>query len=197
MGHLRGSFEYGLWSPRHGDQGAPISARGRRRVRLDPQCAQEWSILHHGGCAREAPFFVESSSPRRESSLHLGPPPNLVRLPMVARSLMPRSACSRPRGEKLRALRSRNSGSESPKLRSMSYEGAQTLRSVFLAPLRDAMLPLQRSQLLRALVRHGLKFWTLRPRVPTAKCSQFLPPWPGTCRTRHQRSFDHRAGGPS
>ena len=75
----------------------------------------------------------------------------------------------------------------------MSYGDAQTLRSVFPAPLRDARLPLQRSQLLRLLARHGLKFWSLRPRLPTAKWSQFLSPWPGTCRTQHQISFDHRS----
>ena len=75
----------------------------------------------------------------------------------------------------------------------MSYGDAQTLRSVFPAPLRDARLPLQRSQLLRLLARHGLKFWSLRPRLPTAKWSQFLSPWPGTCRTQHRISFDHRS----
>ena len=93
----------------------------------------------------------------------------------------------------MRPLRRRNSGPETPKLQSMSYGGAQTLRSVFLAPLRDARLPLQRSQLLRLLARHGLKFWSLRPRLPTAKWSQFLSPWPGTCRTQHRISFDHRS----
>ena len=74
----------------------------------------------------------------------------------------------------------------------MSYGDAQTLRSVFPAPLRDARLPLQRSQLLRLLARHGLKFWSLRPRLPTAKWSHFPPPWPGTCRTQHRRSCVHR-----
>ena len=29
--------------------------------------------------------------------------------------------------------------------------------------------------------------------MSTARCSQFLPPWRGTCRTQHQRSLDHRA----
>ena len=75
----------------------------------------------------------------------------------------------------------------------MAYGDAQTLRWVFPAPLRDARLPLQRSQLLRVPVRHGLKFWSLRPHVSTARCSQFLPRWRGTCRTQHQRSLDHRA----
>ena len=75
----------------------------------------------------------------------------------------------------------------------MSYGDVQTLRSVFPAPLRDARLPLQRSQLLRLLARHGLKFWSLRPRLPTAKCSHFPPPWPGTCRTQHRRSCVHRS----
>ena len=74
----------------------------------------------------------------------------------------------------------------------MSYGDAKTLRSVFPAPLRDARLPLQRSQLLRLLARHGLKFWSLRPRLPTAKWSHFPPPWPGTCRTQHRRSCVHR-----
>ena len=106
---------------------------------------------------------------------------------------MLRSACSGPRGGEVRPLRRRKSGSETPKLQSMSYGDAQTLRSVFPAPLRDARLPLQRSQLLRLLARHGLKFWSLRPRLPTAKWSQFLSPWPGTCRTQHQISFDHRS----
>ena len=112
---------------------------------------------------------------------------------MDARSPMLRSACSGPRGGEARPLRRRKSGSETPKLQSMSYGDAQTLRSVFPAPLRDARLPLQRSQLLRVPVRHGLKFWSLRPHVSTARCSQFLPPWRGTCRTQHQRSLDHRA----
>ena len=93
----------------------------------------------------------------------------------------------------MRPLRRRKSGSETPKLQSMSYGDAQTLRSVFPAPLRDARLPLQRSQLLRLLARHGLKFWSLRPRLPTTKWSQFLSPWPGTCRTQHRISFDHRS----
>ena len=75
----------------------------------------------------------------------------------------------------------------------MAYGDAQKLRWVFPGPLRDARLPLQRSQLLRLLARHGLKFWSLRPRLPTAKWSQFLSPWPGTCRTQHQISFDHRS----
>ena len=112
---------------------------------------------------------------------------------MGARSPTPRSACSGPRGRKVRAPRRRKSGSETPKLQSMSYGDVQTLRSVFPAPLRDARLPLQRSQLLRLLARHGLKFWSLRPRLPTAKWSQFLSPWPGTCRTQHRISFDHRS----
>ena len=64
MGHLRGSFEYGLWSPRHGDQGAPISARGRRRIRLVPPCATKWSHLHHGeGAPRQR--CVLQTRPRR------------------------------------------------------------------------------------------------------------------------------------
>ena len=111
---------------------------------------------------------------------------------MDARSPMLRSACSGPRVGEVRPLRRRKSGSETPKLQSMSYGDVQTLRSVFPAPLRDARLPLQRSQLLRLLARHGLKFWSLRPRLPTAKWSQFLSPWPGTCRTQHRISFDHR-----
>ena len=111
---------------------------------------------------------------------------------MDARSPMLRSACSGPRGGEVRPLRRRKSGSETPKLQSMSYRDAKTLRSVFPAPLRDARLPLQRSQLLRLLARHGLKFWSLRPRLPTAKWSQFLSPWPETCRTRRRRSLDHR-----
>ena len=107
---------------------------------------------------------------------------------MDARSPMLRSACSGPRGGEVRAPRRRKSGSETPKLQSMSYGDAQTLRSVFPAPLRDARLPLQRSQLLRLLARRGLDARDPRPRVPTAKCSPFLPPWLRTCQTRRRRS---------
>ena len=77
---------------------------------------------------------------------------------------------------------------ETPKLQSMSYGDAQTLRSVFLAPLPDARLPLPRSHLLRLLARRGLDARDPRPRVRTAKCSQFLPPWLRTCQTRRRRS---------
>ena len=111
---------------------------------------------------------------------------------MFERSLTLSLACCESRGEIMRPLRRRKSGSETPKLQSMSYGDAQTLRSVFRAPLRDARLPLRRSQLLRLLARRGLDARDPRPHIATAKCSQFLPPRPGTCRTRRRRSFDHR-----
>ena len=112
---------------------------------------------------------------------------------MVERYLMLRSACSGPRGEELRPLRRRKSGSETPELQSMSCEESQKLRSLEGQPRVAERGGEHRSQRLRVPVRHGLKFWSLRPRVPTAKWSQFLSPWPGTCRTRRQRSLGNRA----
>ena len=111
---------------------------------------------------------------------------------MVQRSLMLRSACSAPRGEKLRAPRSRNMGSETPEFQSMSYGDAQKLRSLEGQPRVAEGAGEHPSQLLRVPVRHGLIIWSLRPQVSTAKWSQFLSPWPETCRTRRRRSLDHR-----
>ena len=71
MGHLRGSCQRGLWSPRHGDQGAPISARRRRREVLKATLRHE--VVHsppwRTGIKRvEATFFVELAS---DTSLRL------------------------------------------------------------------------------------------------------------------------------
>ena len=111
---------------------------------------------------------------------------------MGARSPRPRSACSGPRGGKVRAPRRRKSGSETPELQSMSCEESQKLRSLEGQPRVAERGGEHRSQRLRVPVRHGLKFWSLRPRLPTAKWSHFPPPWPGTCRTQHRRSCVHR-----
>ena len=111
---------------------------------------------------------------------------------MVERSLTPRSACSRPREEKLRALRRGNMGSGITSVPSASCEESQKLRSLEGQPRVAERGGEHRSQRLRVPVRHGLKFWSLRPRLPTARCSHFPPPWPGTCRTQHRRSCVHR-----
>ena len=111
---------------------------------------------------------------------------------MVERYSMLRSACSGPRGEELRPLRRRKSGSETPELQSMSCEESQKLRSLEGQPRVAERGGEHRSQRLHVPVRHGLKFWSLRPRLPTARCSHFPPPWPGTCRTRRRRSCAHR-----
>ena len=111
---------------------------------------------------------------------------------MVERYSMLRSACSGPRGEELRPLRRRKSGSETPELQSMSCEESQKLRSLEGQPRVAERGGEHRSQRLHVPVRHGLKFWSLRPRLPTARCSHFPPPWPGTCRTQHRRSCVHR-----
>ena len=81
---------------------------------------------------------------------------------------MLRSACSGPRGEELRPLRRRKSGSETPELQSMSCEESQKLRSLEGQPRVAEGGGEHRSQRLRVPVRHGLKFWSLRPRLPTA-----------------------------
>ena len=112
---------------------------------------------------------------------------------MVERYSMLRSACSGPRGEELRPLRRRKSGSETPELQSMSCEESQKLRSLEGQPRVAERGGEHRSQRLRVPVRHGLKFWSLRTRLPTAKWSHFPPPWPGTCRTQHRRSCVHRS----
>ena len=158
--------------------GVPTKGRLGRRRRSWSSRPSRTLIMQRHLAARNAKVRISRGGPTKGT--------------MVQRSLMLRSACSAPRGEKLRAPRSRNMGSETPEFQSMSYGDAQKLRWVFPGPLRDARLPLQRSQLLRLLARHGLKFWSLRPRLPTAKWSQFLSPWPGTCRTQHRISFDHR-----
>ena len=111
---------------------------------------------------------------------------------MVERYSMLRSACSGPRGEELRPLRRRKSGSETPELQSMSCEESQKLRSLEGQPRVAERGGEHRSQRLHVPVRHGLKFWSLRPRLPTARCSHFPHPWPGTCRTQHRRSCVHR-----
>ena len=94
--------------------------------------------------------------------------------------------------EELRPLRRRKSGSETPELQSMSCEESQKLRSLEGQPRVAERGGEHRSQRLHVPVRHGLKFWSLRPRLPTARCSHFPPPWPGTCRTQHRRSCVHR-----
>ena len=111
---------------------------------------------------------------------------------MVERYLMLRSACSGPRGEELRPLRRRKSGSETPELQSMSCEESQKLRSLEGQPRVAERGAEHRSQRLRVPVRHGLKFWSLRPRLPTAKWSHNLPSRLVTCQTQSQRSFEHR-----
>ena len=154
--------------------GVPTKGRLGRRRRSWSSRPSRTLIMQRHLAARNAKVRISRGGPTKGT--------------MVQRSLMLRSACSAPRGGKLRAPRSRNMGSETPEFQSMSYGDAQKLRWVFPGHLRDARLPLQRSQLLRLLARRGLDARDPRPRVPTAKCSQFLPPWLRTCQTRRRRS---------
>ena len=56
---------------------------------------------------------------------------------------------------------------------------------IVLSPLRAFKIDF-------ATVRHGPKFWSLRPRLPAAKWSHNLPSRLATCQTQSQRSFEHR-----
>ena len=96
------------------------------------------------------------------------------------------------RGEIMRVLRSRNSGSDVPKLQSIRWGNTQKLRSLIPVPSAPRERPYERLRPLLRLARHGVIFWDRRPRLPTAKCSHFLLPWPGTCQTQHRIS-DHRS----
>lgn len=112
---------------------------------------------------------------------------------MVQGSLTLRWAYYGSQGKKTRVVRSRNSGSEILKLQSVSWGNTQKLRSLFPALQRRATRPPWRVRLLLPLARHGVTFRDRRPRLRTAKCSQFLPQWPGTCQTQRQISLDHRS----
>ena len=98
---------------------------------------------------------------------------------MVERYLMLRSACSGPRGEELRPLRRRKSGSETPELQSMSCEESQKLRSLEGQPRVAERGGEHRSQRLRVPVRHGLKFWIQWPGV-ASNGLRFVQ-WPRPC----------------
>jgi len=99
--------------------------------------------------------------------------------PTISEALALRWACYGSRGKKTRVVRSRNSGSEILKLQSVSWGNTQKLRSLFPAPKRRATRPPWRVRLQLHLARHGVTFRDRRTRVCTAKCSQFLPQWPG------------------
>ena len=158
--------------------GVPTKGRLGRRRRSWSSRPSRTLIMQRHLAARNAKVRISRGGPTKGT--------------MVQRSLMLRSACSAPRGEKLRAPRSRNMGSETPEFQSMSYGDAQKLRSLEGQPRVAEGAGEHPSQLLRVPVRHGLNIWSLRPQVSTAKWSQFLSPWPETCRTRRRRSLDHR-----
>ena len=96
------------------------------------------------------------------------------------------------RGEIMRVLRSSNLGSDVPKLQSMSLGNTQKLRSLISVPSAPRERPHGRLRPLLRLARHGVIFWDLRPRVPTAKYSHNLPSRLATYQTQGQKSFEHR-----
>ena len=139
-------------------------------------------------------FFVEEKAaswlPSPSSSLR-SPPPSPPR-PPPRRTWRPRcsaaaSSLGTARGKRRFCPHSR----PQPQPRTECH--TLGLRSVFRAPLRDARLPLRRSQLLRLLARRGLDARDPRPHVASGKCSRILPYATGTCPTRHRKWCVHRA----
>ena len=78
----------------------------------------------------------------------------------------------------MRVLRSRNSGSDVPKLQSIRWGNTQKLRSLIPVPSAPRERPYERLRPLLRLARHGVIFWDRRPRLP--RNSHHPEPYTGT-----------------
>ncbi|EGB02807.1 hypothetical protein AURANDRAFT_68548 [Aureococcus anophagefferens] len=77
---------------------------------------------------------------------------------MFERFLTLSLVCCESRGEIMRVLRSRNSGSDVPKLQSMPWGNPQKLRSLISVPSAPRERPYERLRPLLRLARHGVIF---------------------------------------
>ena len=150
-------------------------------------CAQSLSSLTMLSAARQ------SSSSLRNAELSLVRRISLQVIhcyrAVAARSMKLGLACYASRGKKTRALRRRNSGSETSKLQSVSRANTQKPRSLLPAPLASRVAPPQG----RSASAAPRMTWSVFSRPPTpgfyCELPHFLPRRPGTCRTQHQRSL--------